>query len=163
MMAKVRGRNTKPEIAVRQALFREGYRFRLHRADLPGRPDIVLSRYRQAVFVHGCFWHGHDCPKGQQRPSSNVAFWNRKLDGNADRDRRNHAALEGAGWNVTVIWECQLNADAHRLLERLGRLRQEARRAELIEPARYPAKKRASRGGTALPIMRATGSSSSSG
>jgi DNA mismatch endonuclease, patch repair protein len=162
-MAKVKGRNTKPELAVRKALFREGFRFRIHRADLPGRPDIVMSQYRHAVFVHGCFWHGHDCPKGQKRPATNSSFWNRKLDGNAERDRRSYAALEAAGWDIVVIWECALELGIRGLLERLAERRQPMRRAETTEPVRYPAKKRARRGGTAFPIIRATGSSSSSG
>jgi DNA mismatch endonuclease (patch repair protein) len=105
MMSAVRGKNTKPELAVRSALFAAGYRYRLHRRDLPGSPDIVLPRYRMAVFVHGCFWHGHDCPRGR-RPTSNVEFWNTKLDRNLLRDRVSRTALESAGWTVTTIWEC---------------------------------------------------------
>lgn len=136
MMARVKGRNTKPELAVRSALFADGFRFRLHRADLPGRPDIILPRYRQAVFVHGCFWHSHDCPKGRQRPSSNVVFWAKKLDGNAERDQRNYAALMAAGWDVLVIWECQLDLGIHGLLERLHGVRQRTRRSEFTEPTR---------------------------
>ena len=122
-----------------------------------------MPRYRQTVFVHGCFWHGHDCPKGQKRPASNSAFWNMKLDGNAERDRRSYKALEAAGWDVAVIWECDLESGIRGLLERLVERRQRARRPETTEPVRYPAKKRARRGGTAFPIIRATGSSSSSG
>ncbi len=162
-MAKIKGRNTAPELAVRRALFRAGFRFRLHRADLPGRPDIVLPRHRVVIFVHGCFWHGHDCPRGR-RPTSNVAFWNRKLDENIERDRRNRTALDVAGWNVTVIWECALETEMLRLLKSLNAIRQSVPQADLSsEPTRKPAKKLASRGGTALPIMRAMGSSSSSG
>jgi DNA mismatch endonuclease (patch repair protein) len=163
MMAKVKGRDTKPELAVRRALFREGFRYRLHRGDLPGRPDIVLGRYRQAIFVHGCFWHGHDCPKGKKRPASNATFWNMKLDGNTERDRRNRSALEAAGWNVVVIWECELETGLSCLLDRLRQGDHAVRRPATTAPVKYPAKKRASRGGTALPIMRATGSSSPSG
>jgi DNA mismatch endonuclease, patch repair protein len=122
MMAAVRGKNTGPEHAVRKALFAAGYRFRIHRRDLPGTPDIVLPRYRMAVFVHGCFWHGHDCKRGQ-RPSSNVAFWDRKLDENAGRDRRDLAALRAAGWNAVVIWECSLSEGCRRLLLWLGKER----------------------------------------
>ena len=163
MMAKVKGRDTTPERTVRRALFGAGFRFRLHRSDLPGRPDIVLPRYRLAVLVHGCFWHGHDCPRGR-RPASNTAFWDRKLGGNIVRDLRNRKALEAAGWQVRVIWECALDAEIGRLLHFLEAGRQCLRRAaSSSEPTRKPAKKRASRGGTALPIMRATGSSSSSG
>jgi DNA mismatch endonuclease (patch repair protein) len=105
MMAAVRGRNTAPERAVRAALFAAGYRYRLHRKDLAGSPDIVLPRHHVAVFVHGCFWHGHECPKGR-RPTSNVDFWNAKLDRNMARDRENRTSLETAGWKVFTVWEC---------------------------------------------------------
>ena len=118
MMAAVRGRNTGPERAVRAALFSAGFRYRLHRGDLPGVPDIVLPRFGLAVFVHGCFWHGHHCPRGN-RPKSNVAFWNPKLDKNRARDFANHAALRAAGWKVVVIWECSLAIGCCRLLRRL--------------------------------------------
>jgi DNA mismatch endonuclease (patch repair protein) len=119
MMAAVRGKNTKPELAARSALFAAGYRYRLYRRDLPGSPDIVLPRYRVAVFVHGCFWHGHDCPRGR-RPTSNVEFWRAKLDGNMARDRANRAALEAAGWSVAVIWQCSAEHDTERLLQQLA-------------------------------------------
>ncbi len=121
MMAAVRGKNTRPELAVRSALFRAGYRYRLHRRDLPGSPDIVLPRYRVVVFVHGCFWHGHDCPRGR-RPASNVEFWNTKLERNVARDRASRAALEAAGWTVAVIWQCSAAHDTEHLLRRLADL-----------------------------------------
>ncbi len=123
MMAAVRGKNTAPERTVRRALFAAGYRYRLHRRDLPGAPDIILPRFRIAVFVHGCFWHGHDCPRGQ-RPTSNTDFWNQKLDGNVTRDRQNQGALSAAGWRVEVIWQCALAAGCERLLGQLDGLRQ---------------------------------------
>jgi DNA mismatch endonuclease (patch repair protein) len=119
MMAAVRGKDTGPKRAVRSALFSAGYRYRLHRRDLPGSPDIVLPRYRIAVFVHGCFWHGHDCPRGR-RPASNVEFWNRKLDGNLARDRANAAALETAGWTVVIVWQCSAEEAIKRLLLELA-------------------------------------------
>jgi DNA mismatch endonuclease (patch repair protein) len=119
MMAAVRGKNTKPELAVRAALFSAGYRYRLHRRDLPGSPDIVLPRYRIAVFVHGCFWHGHDCVRGRQ-PASNVEFWNAKLDRNFVRDLSNRAALEAAGWAVATIWQCSAAQEIERLLRELA-------------------------------------------
>jgi DNA mismatch endonuclease (patch repair protein) len=122
MMAAVRGKNTRPEHTVRTALFSAGYRYRLHRRDLPGAPDIVLPRFRTAVFVHGCFWHGHDCRRGG-RPVSNVEFWNKKLDGNIARDQQNHAALRAAGWHVEVIWQCSLEAGCNRVLTRLKAIR----------------------------------------
>src|SRR5262245_23829287 len=115
MMAAVKGKDTVPEKRIRSALFAAGYRYRLHRRDLPGAPDLVLPRFRTAVFVHGCFWHGHDCARGR-RPASNVDFWNRKLDSNIMRDLQNHAALRAAGWSVEVIWQCSLQAGCDRLL-----------------------------------------------
>jgi len=119
MMAAVRGKDTGPERAVRAALFSAGYRYRLHRRNLPGSPDIVLPRHRTVVFVHGCFWHGHDCARGR-RPASNVAFWNAKLDRNLARDRANRAALEGAGWTVAIIWECSAEHGIEHLLQELA-------------------------------------------
>jgi len=119
MMAAVRGKDTGPERAVRAALFSAGYRYRLHRRDLPGSPDIVLPRYRIVVFVHGCFWHGHDCPRGR-RPASNVEFWNAKLDGNLARDRASRAALEAAGWTVATVWQCSVQQEIEGLLHELA-------------------------------------------
>jgi DNA mismatch endonuclease, patch repair protein len=108
MMAAVRNKDTAPERAVRTALFSSGYRYRLHRRDLPGSPDIVLPRYRTAVFVHGCFLHRHDCPRGR-RPASNVDFWNAKLDRNIARDRERTVALVALGWHVVTIWQCAID------------------------------------------------------
>lgn len=108
IMSKVKGGNTKPELLVRSLLHRMGYRFRIHRSDLPGKPDIVLPKHRKIVMVHGCFWHGHrSCRKGQNRPSSNKRFWDRKIRGNAERDKRNVAELRRLGWNVLTVWECE--------------------------------------------------------
>lgn len=106
-MSRVKNKNTKPEVHVRRMLHRMGYRFRLHRRDLPGAPDIVLPRYRSIVFVHGCFWHSHDCPRGA-RPSTRAKFWNAKLDSNIERDRVNRVVLEQRGWRVLTVWECEL-------------------------------------------------------
>ncbi len=122
MMAAVRTKNTSLEMHVRFLLFSSGYRYRLHRRDLPGSPDIVLSRFHTVIFVHGCFWHGHDCPRGR-RPKSNMVFWNTKLDGNIARDRRNQTALRDAGWRVEVIWQCSLAAGCERVLFQLDALR----------------------------------------
>lgn len=105
-MGRVRSKDTKPEMLVRRLVHGLGYRYRLHRRDLPGTPDLVFPSRRKAVFVHGCFWHQHDCPRGS-RPSSNKAFWNAKLRRNVENDRRNLAALADAGWSVLVIWECE--------------------------------------------------------
>ena len=110
-MARVKNKNTAPEIVVRKTLHRLGYRFRLHRRDLPGNPDIVLPRYRSVIFVHGCFWHGHDCRRGN-RPASHVDFWNTKLDRNIERDRKNAAALRELGWKILVVWDCRTKDQA---------------------------------------------------
>jgi len=117
VMAAVPSADTGPELRVRRLLHRLGYRFRLHRRDLPGRPDIVLPKWRTVLFVHGCFWHQHaGCPRAA-RPTSNVAFWDRKLDRNVRRDQENRRSLEEAGWRVLVIWECQADeATAERTL-----------------------------------------------
>jgi DNA mismatch endonuclease, patch repair protein len=122
MMRAVKSEHTKPELEVRRALHLAGFRYRLHRADLPGRPDIVLSRYKIAVFVHGCFWHGHDCPRGK-RPLTNRKFWERKIGGNILRDARNQTTLIGLGWKPVVIWTCDLQRSVQRLLGRLNRAR----------------------------------------
>lgn len=118
MMAAVHGCDTSPELYVRKRLFAEGFRYRLHVKELVGKPDIVLPRFRLAVFVHGCFWHGHCCSRGR-RPSSNVEFWNVKLDGNVRRDRKNQRVLKARGWTPVVIWECRLNIGTELLLKRL--------------------------------------------
>lgn len=111
-MAKVRGKNTKPELIVRRALHAMGFRFRLHRRDLPGSPDIVLPRRRTAVFVHGCFWHRHPgCPRATT-PSTNTPFWKAKFDRNVERDRGQVEALTLAGWNVAIVWECEVRDPA---------------------------------------------------
>jgi DNA mismatch endonuclease (patch repair protein) len=106
-MAAIKGANTKPEMRVRSLLHSLGYRFRLHRKDLPGKPDIVLPKYRAAVFVHGCFWHCHDCRYGKVMPTTRAEFWAAKRAGNVLRDRRKQEELEGAGWRVETIWECE--------------------------------------------------------
>lgn len=105
-MAAIRGRDTKPEMIVRRLVHRLGYRFRLHRRDLPGRPDLVLPRHRAVIFVHGCFWHQHDCRYGRVVPATRPEFWKKKRDENAARDSRNVAALRSDGWRVSVVWEC---------------------------------------------------------
>lgn len=122
MMAAVKGKNTKPELIVRSTLHRAGFRYSLHKKDLPGRPDLALTKYKVAVFVHGCFWHGHDCPRGK-RPSSNTAFWNEKLSKNVERDRRNYASLKQAGWHVVTVWECRIENDLQKLLGLLRKRR----------------------------------------
>ena len=107
LMSRVRGTNTKPELAVRSMLHRMGYRFRLHRRDLPGTPDIVLPRRSAVIFVHGCFWHGHAC-KRMKMPKSRVDYWEEKIETNRRRDRRKRRQLRALGWDVIVVWECEL-------------------------------------------------------
>lgn len=108
-MARIRSQDTKPELLVRKALHKAGFRFRLHRRDLPGRPDLILPKYQTAVFVEGCFWHGHHCQKGRI-PATNSKFWQTKIQTNKLRDRRNQRALRRAGWRVLRVWECQLTS-----------------------------------------------------
>lgn len=107
MMAGIKGKNTKPEILVRKALHARGFRFRLHKTELAGKPDLVLSKYKTVVFVHGCFWHAHAC-RLFKWPKSNPEFWRNKILGNKERDRQNVARLIKDGWRVFVVWECAL-------------------------------------------------------
>ena len=106
-MSRIHGANTKPELAVRSLLHRMGYRFRLHQRDLPGTPDIVMRGRGTVVFVHGCFWHGHAC-KRTKMPKSRVDYWAEKIEGNRRRDARKRRKLKSLGWNVVVVWECEL-------------------------------------------------------
>ena len=121
MMAGIRNRDTAPERVVRQELYRLGIRYRLHNGKLPGRPDIVISRLRTVIFVHGCFWHRHPGCRLAYTPKSNVEFWLTKLEGNARRDTENQASLAELGWRVIVIWECEIRNRAI-LRERLAKL-----------------------------------------
>jgi DNA mismatch endonuclease (patch repair protein) len=124
LMAGVRTTDTAPELIVRCALHRAGFRYVLHARDLPGRPDIVLPRYRMAVFVHGCFWHGHWCTRGRP-PTSNVQFWTAKIDRNTRRDRAAGRALRRLGFQVRTLWACSLEAAVPRLLRELQRARRQ--------------------------------------
>lgn len=107
-MGRIKGRDTVPEIAVRSILHRAGFRFRLHRKDLPGRPDIALPGRKIVIFVHGCFWHRHKGCKYSYTPKSNVAFWQDKFESNVARDRKNAKDLKAVGWRVVVVWECEI-------------------------------------------------------
>jgi DNA mismatch endonuclease (patch repair protein) len=108
IMSRVKGRDTKPEKIVRSLLHAMGLRFRLHRRDLPGKPDVVLPRHKKVVFVHGCFWHGHaGCPRAA-RPTSNVEFWNKKIDSNMRRDRVAQKELTALGWQILIVWQCEM-------------------------------------------------------
>lgn len=106
-MSRVKNANTKPEVTVRKLLHKLGYRFRLHGKKLPGSPDVVLAKHKAVIFVHGCFWHGHSCPRGK-RPASREEFWNEKLDKNLARDARAEEELILLGFRVLVLWECQM-------------------------------------------------------
>ncbi|CAN5893918.1 very short patch repair endonuclease [soil metagenome] len=112
VMARVRSKNTTPEMKVRTALTRLGARYRLHRKDLPGSPDIVLPGRKLAIFVHGCFWHGHDCARGARVPKANRDYWVAKVGRNQARDIVSREALAALGWRVETIWECDLKDDA---------------------------------------------------
>lgn len=107
-MSRIRGKNTKPELIVRKFLHARGFRFRLHRKDLPGKPDIVLSKYNTAIFVNGCFWHGHDGCKHFVIPKTRTEWWVSKIQSTKTKDRLNDDLLEESGWRVTTIWECEL-------------------------------------------------------
>ena len=112
VMARVKAKDTRPEMKVRKALTGLGARYRLHRKDLPGSPDIVLPGRRLAIFVHGCFWHGHDCARGARVPKANRDYWVAKVGRNRARDAASRAALAALGWRVETIWECDLKDDA---------------------------------------------------
>ena len=120
LMSRIRGSNTKPEIEVRSMLHGMGYRFRLHRRDLPGTPDIVLPGRAAVVFVHGCFWHGHAC-KRNKMPKSNAVYWNEKIEANRRRDARKRRALGALGWKVVIVWECELKRP-EKLADKLQRV-----------------------------------------
>jgi DNA mismatch endonuclease (patch repair protein) len=116
-MSRIRSTNTGPEKQLRSLLHRAGFRFRIHDRRLPGSPDIVLSRYRTAVFVHGCFWHRHPGCRKTTTPSSRVTFWNTKFEGTVARDKSNSAQLEAAGWQVIIVWECELEKAPEKVLQ----------------------------------------------
>jgi DNA mismatch endonuclease, patch repair protein len=120
IMASIRSKNTKPEMLVRRLLHAAGYRYRLHRCDLPGNPDLAFGRRRKVIFVHGCFWHQHDaetCAEGR-KPSSNTSYWHEKLERNVARDKAALEGLSAAGWQTLIVWECETK-DTDSLTERL--------------------------------------------
>jgi len=119
-MSNIRSTNTKPEIVVRRIVHGMGYRYRLHKRDLPGKPDIVLARHKKVIFVNGCFWHMHNCSNGRVTPKTNAKFWQSKRKGNVERDKRNLRQLRKAGWKVLVVWECQTK-NINRLARKLKR------------------------------------------
>lgn len=107
-MRAVKSRDTKPEMIVRRLVHRAGHRYRLHRADLPGKPDLTFSKKKKIIFVHGCFWHGHNCKRGARQPRQNAEYWIKKISHNKERDIKEQETLQAMGWKVLVIWECQL-------------------------------------------------------
>lgn len=118
-MSRIRGKDTKPELIVRSLVHQMGFRFRLHRKDLPGKPDLVLPKYQKVIFVHGCFWHLHRCRYGKVTPKTNSEFWQNKRQGNVDRDRRQRLKLKKSGWSVLTVWECWTKDIEARLIPRL--------------------------------------------
>lgn len=132
MMSRIRGRDTKPEIALRKRLHKMGFRYRTHCGNLPGRPDIVFAKYHAAVFVHGCFWHRHPGCRFATNPSSNTEFWQDKFAGTVVRDSEAIAKLVALGWRVAVVWECALGRDGGATSARVGNwLKGRRRRLEL--------------------------------
>ena len=124
-MSRIPGRDTQPELLLRSCLHRSGYRFRLHHAKLPGRPDIVLPRFRAAVFVHGCFWHRHPGCAQAAVPKTNTAFWQRKFQDTVERDLRHRQALHDLGWQVITVWECDIRRDVSQVACLVSRQLQE--------------------------------------
>jgi DNA mismatch endonuclease, patch repair protein len=129
VMRAVKGKDTAPEMIVRRLVHRLGYRYRLHAAELPGKPDLVFPSRRKVIFVHGCFWHWHNCKRGRRMPKSNSGYWAPKLQRNQERDRRHRRALRRGGWGILIVWECQLK-NLDRVTERI--------RAFLAEDAEPP-------------------------
>lgn len=121
IMSRIRSKGCRPEMAARKGLFARGLRYRLHDKRLPGKPDMVFPRYRAVVFVHGCFWHGHEGRPCFRMPSSRLDYWQRKIEGNRARDRKAIAELRAMGWKVCVVWECELKADPKGALDKLYR------------------------------------------
>lgn len=118
MMSGIRSKNTKPEIIVRKALHKQGFRFRLHQTGLPGKPDLVFRKYNAVIFTHGCFWHGHDCPLFKW-PSSRPDFWKKKINRNKNKDKESSEKLLDENWRVMIIWECALKGSGKILLEKI--------------------------------------------
>jgi DNA mismatch endonuclease (patch repair protein) len=128
VMRRVKSRDTTPELAVRRLLHAMGYRFRLHGGNLPGKPDLVFTRKKKAVFVHGCFWHWHDCPRGRRMPKTNTEYWRKKIRRNIERDRENVRQLQAKGYDTLTVWECEVR-DPDQLARKL---------ADFLGPPRTP-------------------------
>jgi DNA mismatch endonuclease (patch repair protein) len=132
-MRAIRSRGTRPELLVRRILLELGFRYRLHRRDLPGTPDVVIGGIRVALFVHGCFWHRHDCPNGRAAPANRREFWRAKFLANLRRDRKVHRRLERQGWRVVIVWECEVASDL--ISTTRDRLRRDLSRVAVQMPA----------------------------
>jgi DNA mismatch endonuclease (patch repair protein) len=117
LMAKIKAKNTRPEMIVRKFLFSKGFRYRIHDKRYPGSPDIVLPKYRTAIFIHGCFWHGHEDCRAARLPTTNVEYWQKKIEENNERDRKKIESLEHDGWKVIVVWECRIKNKQKRAIE----------------------------------------------
>ena len=118
-MSRIRGKDTKIEVKVRQYLFSQGFRYRKNVTDMPGKPDIVLPRYRTVIFIHGCYWHRHEGCKNCSIPGTNQEFWLQKFQKNVENDLKHKTQLETAGWKVLILWECQIEKDFDSLMEKL--------------------------------------------
>lgn len=120
-MSAIKGRDTKPEIIVRRLVHGMGFRYRLNLKDLPGKPDLVFTRLKKIIFVHGCFWHMHRCRYGRVVPATNAEFWRNKREGNVERDKRKQKELRSLGWEILVVWECQTILEKRKwLVERIN-------------------------------------------
>ena len=120
-MASIRSTNTKPELALRSRLFKKGYRFRIHKRDLPGKPDIVFPKHRLAIFVHGCFWHLHDDCRDGHIPKSREEYWRPKLEKNVQRDTQHNLSLKELGWEVVIVWECEIRKRIDEVIQSIER------------------------------------------
>jgi DNA mismatch endonuclease (patch repair protein) len=120
-MQAVKSKNTAIEMRVRQLLYAKGYRYRLHRSDLPGCPDLVFSSRKKVIFVHGCFWHGHQCARGKRVPKTNTGYWTGKILRNATRDAATREQFLELGWKVSIVWECDIARDSRAVLNKLSR------------------------------------------
>lgn len=118
-MSRIKGKNTKPEILLRSLLHRAGYRFRLHLPHLPGKPDLVLPKYKTVIFVHGCFWHRHKGCYSVYTPKTRIEFWQDKFNATMERDNRKQAELEKEGWRVIIVWECELKSSEDEIISRI--------------------------------------------
>lgn len=126
VMSKIRSKDTRPELVLRSALHKQGYRFRIHKKELPGKPDIVLPKFKTVIFVQGCFWHYHkDCPEGRI-PNTNSKYWKEKLSKNVDRDLKHQESCMALGWNVLVIWECEIEKKLEYVLSEINNLVKDA-------------------------------------